>query len=224
VRLAVHTGEMTEQGVNAVVFDLGGVLIDWNPRHLYRRLFADERTMDEFLATICTDEWHRPHDLGVDIDASCRELARVHPEYQDMIMVWAERHEEMAAGQLDETVEVLRALKAAGVRCYALSNMEPGAFAIRQQRFAFMSWFDGYVVSGLEGVSKPDRRIFDILLQRYRLEPGGCVLIDDSLGNVQAARELGMIGLHFTSAPQLRADLGDLGFGDLGSGDLGKAG
>jgi 2-haloacid dehalogenase len=106
---------------------------------------------------------------------------------------------------------VLRALKAAGVRCYALSNMEPGAFAIRQQRFAFMSWFDGYVVSGLEGVSKPDRRIFDILLQRYRLEPGGCVLIDDSPPNIQAARELGMIGLHFTSARQLRADLGDLG-------------
>ncbi len=209
---------MTEQGVNAVVFDLGGVLIDWNPRYVYRGLFADERTMDQFLATICTDEWHRPHDLGVDIGASCRELARVHPEYQDMIMVWAERHEEMAAGQLDDTVEVLRALKATGVRCYALSNMEPGAFAIRQQRFAFMSWFDGYVVSGYEGVSKPDRRIFDILLQRYRLKPGGCVLIDDSPPNVQAARKLGMIGLQFKSAPQLRADLGNLGFENLGEG------
>jgi 2-haloacid dehalogenase len=209
---------MTERTVNAVVFDLGGVLIDWNPRHLYRRLFADERTMDEFLAKICTQEWHRSHDLGVDIGASCQELARLHPQYQDMIMAWAERGEEMAAGQLDETVEVLKTLKAAGVPCFTLSNMEPGAFAVRQHRFAFMSWFDGHVISGIEGVAKPDRRIFDILLQRYRLEPRRCVFIDDSPRNVQAARELGMIGMHYTSARQLWADLGELSFGQSRAG------
>lgn len=204
-------GEVAEQGVEAVVFDLGGVLIDWNPRHLYRRLFADERAMEEFLATVCTDQWHRSHDLGADIRESCEQLAEGYPQHRDMIMAWAERGEEMAAGQFDETVEVLRTLKAAGVPCFALSNMEPGAFTVRQHRFAFMRWFDGQVISGLEGVAKPDRQIFGILMERYQLEPQRCVFIDDSPRNVEAARELGMIALLYRSAGQLRADLDDLG-------------
>lgn len=198
---------MAEQNVQAVVFDLGGVLIDWNPRYLYRQLFSDEAAMETFLATICTDAWHRHHDLGVDVTASCRQLAEQHPGHRDLIMAWAERGEEMAAGQFDGTVEVLRALKDQGMPCYALSNMEPDAFAIRRDRFPFMGWFDGHVISGLEGVAKPDRKIFDLLLERYDLDPGRTVFIDDVPRNIETARELGLLAIRFTSSGELRTAL-----------------
>lgn len=194
-----------------VIFDLGGVLLDWNPRHLYRQLFQDPAEMEGFLARICTSEWHRAHDLGEDIRRSCQRLARQHPAYRDLIMAWAERGEEMIAGQIDGTVEILAALKAAGVRCYALSNMERETFPLRRRRFAFLDWFDGHVISGIEGVAKPDRKIFRILLERHRLDPGDAVFIDDSPPNVAAASELGLTALRFTSARRLRADLSALG-------------
>jgi 2-haloacid dehalogenase len=197
--------------LTTVVFDLGGVLIDWDPRHLYRQLFTDPGEMEDFLARVCTPDWHRAHDLGEDITESCRRLARRYPGHRDMIMVWAERCEEMAAGQFDEAVGVLRGVRAAGLRCLALSNMEPATFATRRARFGFMDWFDGFVISGIEGVAKPDRRIFQILLRRYRLEPAATVFIDDSPANVQAARGLGMTALRYTSAGRLRGQLRSLG-------------
>jgi 2-haloacid dehalogenase len=193
--------------IDAVAFDLGGVLIDWDPRYVYRELFADPADMEEFLASVCTGDWHRAHDLGVDITRSCAELAAEHPEHRDLIMVWAERGEEMVAGQLDGTVEILAEVKAAGLRCYALSNMEPDAFRVRRTRFPFMDWFDGHVISGLEGVAKPDPRIFEILLRRHGLRPERTVFIDDQARNIAAARELGLISLQFSSAAQLRTDL-----------------
>ena len=200
-----------QRDIDAVVFDLGGVLIDWDPRYVYRPLFDDPADMEEFLGSICTPDWHRAHDLGANITQSCEQLARRHPEHRNMIMVWAERGEQMAAGQFDDTVQVLGDVKATGVRCYALSNMEPDAFRVRRARFSFMDWFDAYVISGLEGVAKPDRRIFEILLQRHGLRPQACVFIDDQARNVDAARELGLVGLHFSSAARLRQDLSDLG-------------
>ena len=200
-----------QQQIEAVAFDLGGVLIDWDPRYVYRELFADPEDMEEFLASVCTGDWHRAHDLGADITQSCAELAAAHPEHRDMIMVWAERGEEMVAGQFDDTVELLSELKASGMPCYALSNMEPDAFAIRRTRFPFMQWFDGHVISGLEGVAKPDRRIFEILLNRHGLRPQATAFVDDQPRNVDAARELGIVGLHFSSAAQLRRDLQALG-------------
>jgi 2-haloacid dehalogenase len=197
--------------ISAVVFDLGGVLIDWNPRYLYRQLFPDPGEMEDFLARICTDDWHRAHDLGADITASCQRLAALHPDYRDAIMAWAERGEEMAAGQFDRTVDVLGEVKAAGLPCYALSNMEPEAFTIRCTRFQFMNWFDGHVISGLEGVAKPGRRIFEILLERYALAPQTTVFVDDVQRNVDAARALGINAVRYTGAGQLRQDLRTLG-------------
>jgi 2-haloacid dehalogenase len=202
-------GEQRE--IEAVVFDLGGVLIDWDPRYVYRQLFADPADMEDFLASVCTSDWHRAHDLGADITQSCQQLALRYPEHRDMIMVWAERGEEMVAGQFDDTVELLSELKASGMPCYALSNMEPEAFEVRRARFGFMRWFDAHVISGLEGVAKPDRRIFEILLHRHGLPAARCVFIDDQARNVDAARELGLVALHFSSAAQLRQDLQALG-------------
>jgi 2-haloacid dehalogenase len=200
-----------EPQIDAVVFDLGGVLIDWDPRYVYRPLFSEPSAMEKFLATVCTADWHRTHDLGADIRRSCEELARRHPEYRDMIMVWAERGEQMAVGQFDDTVAVLGDLTASGMPCYALSNMEPEAFRIRCSRFSFMHWFQAHVISGIEGVAKPDRRIFEILLHRHGLRPQSTVFIDDQARNVDAARELGLIAVQYSSAAQLRRDLRALG-------------
>jgi 2-haloacid dehalogenase len=202
--------------VAAVVFDLGGVLLDWNPRHLYRRLFTDPDEMEDFLGRICTPDWHLAHDLGEDITQSCRRLARQHPRHRDMIMAWVDPGDEMAAGQLDGAVDVLAELKAGGVQCLVLSNMEPTTFAARLDRFPFMNWFDGYVISGREGVAKPDPRIFRLLLRRYQLEPAATVFIDDSPANVEAARGLGLTAVRYTAAGELRKALRSLGLTVLG--------
>ncbi len=200
-----------EAKIDAVVFDIGGVLLDWDPRHLYRTLFEDPGEMEEFLARVCTSDWHRAHDLGVDITRSCEQLALEHPEYRNMIMLWAERGEEMVAGQFDGTVRILGELKAAGMPCFALSNMEPETFRLRRARFGFMDWFDGHVISGFEGVAKPDPRIFKILLDRHDLREDRCVFVDDQARNVVAARDLGLIAVRFSSPGQLREDLHALG-------------
>ena len=197
--------------VEAVVFDLGGVLLDWDPRHLYRKLFDDPDELADFLGRICTREWHHPHDLGAVTARSCPDLARRHPGHADLLMAWAERGEEMVAGQIDGTVAVLADLKAAGLRCLALSNMEPETFPLRRDRFAFMRQFDGWVISGLEGVAKPDPEIFRILLARYRLDPARTVFIDDAPANVAAARDLGLTALQFAGPDRLRRDLRALG-------------
>jgi 2-haloacid dehalogenase len=197
-------------GVDGYVFDLGGVLLDWNPRHLYRRLFADHAQMEDFLARICTPAWHRAHDLGADIRESCRRLAAEHPGYRNEIMAWAERGEEMIAAQIEENVELLHELKASGHRVYALSNMERETFPVRRCRFPFMTWFDGVVISGFERVAKPDRAIFEILLRRYRLRPQATVFVDDTASNVEAARRLGIWAIHYSGPAQLQAALSSL--------------
>ena len=197
--------------IDAVVFDLGGVLLDWDPRYLYRQLFDDPGEMSEFLARVCTSEWHRAHDLGVDTTQSCQALALEHPRYAEMIMAWAHRGEEMIRGSIDGTVEILAELRAARLPVFALSNMEPDRYVTRRERFPFMNWFDGSVISGLEGVAKPDPQIFQILLNRHGLDPGRTAFIDDSPGNVAAARELGIAALQFVSPEDLRRDL--RGFG-----------
>ncbi len=196
---------------DAVVFDLGGVLLDWNPRYLYRKLFDDPGEMEDFLASVCTGDWHLAHDLGEDIATSCEQLAREHPRYREAIMAWAERGEEMLAGQFDENVQLLAEVKATGMRCLALSNMEPELYELRRARFPFMTWFDGCVISGLEGVAKPDREIFQILLDRYHLDPERTVFTDDSPANIEAARALGIRAIPYTSPQQLRADFTSLG-------------
>jgi 2-haloacid dehalogenase len=203
--------------IEAVVFDLGGVLIDWDPRHVYRSVFDDPAEMEDFLARVCTQDWHRAHDLGADTRESCERLAAEHPRYREAIMVWAHRYEEMAAGQFDETVGVLADLVSAGLRCYAISNMEADTFQVRYDRFPFMRWFDGCVISGIERVAKPDRRIFEILLARHDLDPAATVYVDDLPANVAVAGSLGMTARRFTSARQLRQDLSALGLPGVGA-------
>jgi 2-haloacid dehalogenase len=193
--------------IDAVVFDLGGVLLDWNPRYLYRQLFTDENAMEKFLANVCTLEWHVAHDLGHSTAESCAELARRHPAQAEMIQAWAERSEDMVAGAIDETVEILSELRAAGTPCYVLSNMERESFPLRLARFEFLQSFDGYVISGLEGVVKPDPKIFELLLERFGLDRRHTLFIDDSPANVDAANAIGLPAIHYRSADDLRRRL-----------------
>ncbi len=196
------------------MFDLGGVLLDWNPRHLYRKLFDDEGDMEWFLSEVCTLEWHHAHDLGVPSEETSPPLIAAHPERAEMIRAWTERSEEMLAGPIDDSVEILRLLKAAGVPVYALTNMETWTYPGRRERYPFLRWFDGTIVSGFEGVAKPDPRIFELLLDRFALTAATTLLIDDSNTNVQAARAAGIQAIEFESPASLRRQLENAGLLD----------
>jgi len=209
------TAPDTTGRARAIVFDLGGVLLDWNPRYLYRKLFdGDDAAMERFLAEVCTMEWHHAHDLGVPPERTCAELAEAHPDQAELIWAWSRRSEEMISGPIDGTVAILSDLKAAGVPCYALTNMERETYPLRRERFEFLRWFDGTVVSGFEGVAKPDPAVFELLLTRFALEPSETVLVDDSPVNVRAAREAGIHAIEFHSPERLRHWLADAGLLD----------
>jgi 2-haloacid dehalogenase len=201
-----HTGTV-QSAVEAVVFDVGGVLLDWNPRHLYRKLFADEAEMELFLAEICSPAWHAPHDRGVSTAASCAKLATEHPEFSELIWAWSTRSEEMIGGVDAGSVEVLRTVRETGMPCYALTNMEAETYPLRLKRFPFLSWFDGTVVSGREGVAKPEPAAFMRLLDRFGLNPRTTLMIDDTRENLESASALGMQTALFRSSPQLRTEL-----------------
>ncbi len=197
--------------IEAVVFDIGGVLLDWNPRYLYRKLFDDEREMERFLDQVCTLEWHDAHDRGTPFEVSCAELSSRHPRYVEEIRAWGLRSEEMIGGVIEDSVALLEELKEAGVPCYALTNMEVETYPKRIERFPFLRMFDGAVVSGFEGVAKPDPEIFELLLTRFSLAPETTLLVDDSARNVRAARSVGMQAIEFRSASDLRALLEEAG-------------
>jgi 2-haloacid dehalogenase len=191
----------------AVVFDLGGVLIDWDPRHLYRKLLGDEAAVEEFLATVCTLEWNAEQDRGRPFAEGVAELVERYPAHADAITAYHERWPEMLGGDIGGTVELLAELRAGGVPVYALTNWSAETFGIARERFEFLDWFDGVVVSGEERMIKPDPAIFQVLLDRFGLDPGATFYVDDSEANVEAARRLGFDAVRFTGPRQLRRDL-----------------
>ena len=194
-----------------VVFDLGGVLLDWNPRHLYRKLFpGDEAAMEDFLANVCTVEWNERQDAGRTFADAVAEVLPEHTDKGHLIEAFGSRFDEMIAGPIAGTVAILADLKRAGVPRYALTNWSAETYPTQRERFEFLSWFDGIVVSGDEGVIKPDPRIFHILLERYRIDPREAVFIDDNPANAEAATSLGIHGIHFRSPELLRRELESL--------------
>ena len=174
-----------------VIFDLGGVLIDWDPRYLYRRLFTDADAMESFLAEVTTPAWNAEQDA-------------------DLIEAYHQRWSEMLAGAIEGTVAILEQLRGS-VRLFALSNWSAETFPIALERFPFLTWFDGIVISGEVGAAKPDARIFEHLVITYGIEPADAVFIDDNASNVEAAERLGFVALQFVDERSLRADLGRLG-------------
>ena len=196
---------------DTVIFDIGGVLIDWNPRHLYRPLFADEAAMERFLTDICSPQWNEQQDAGREWDEAIALLCAQFPAQASLIHAYRERWEEMLGGPLDDTVAVLDALRVRGVRLFALTNWSHDTFAIARQRYAFLDWFKDIVVSGTEGMIKPDPALFQLLLTRGGIDPARAVYIDDTARHVDAAKALGMRALLFRDAATLRRELSSLG-------------
>jgi 2-haloacid dehalogenase len=191
----------------AVVFDLGGVLIDWNPRYLYRKLFDDEAAMEAFLADVVSPEWNGQQDSGRTWAEAVEVLSREHPEQRDLIAAYWHRWQETLGDAIAPSVAILEELRDAGIRLYALSNWSAETFPVARPRYPFLDWFDGIVISGEEKVAKPDAEIFRHLLDRYGLDPATTVFIDDSEANVRAAAAQGIVSLRFVDAATLRSDL-----------------
>ena len=197
--------------IRTVVFDIGGVLIDWNPRHLFRKVFDSGEEMEWFLANVCTYEWNVQQDGGKLFSVATAELQEKFPGYRDKIALYYGRWEEMLNGEISGTVEIFRRLKSAGMPLYALSNWSHEAFPVAYNRYDFMKLFDGLVVSGYEKLLKPDHAIYRVLMKRYNVNPAESVYIDDNKPNADAAAELGFNAIHFTSPEQLRIELNALG-------------
>jgi 2-haloacid dehalogenase len=193
--------------VKAAVFDLGGVLIDWDPRYLYRKLLADEGEVEEFLATVCTPEWNAEQDRGRPFAEGVAELVERHPAHAAAIAAFHDRWPEMLGGDIPGAVELLAELRATGLPLYALTNWSAETFVAARERFAFLDWFDGLLVSGEERIIKPDPAIFELLLDRFGLDPGSTLYVDDSEANVAAAAALGLDAVRFTGPGQLRREL-----------------
>lgn len=195
------------RSIDAVVFDIGNVLVDWNPRHLYRKVFADEAEMEAFLAEVCTMEWHVEHDRGMSFESNAALLKARHPGHAEMIDLWGARQLEMNAGPVPGTAALLGRLKEAGTPAHGLTNMPSPVFPALCARFPVLCLLEEVVVSGDEGVIKPDPRIFEILIARAALDPARTLFIDDSPRNVEAAARLGFEAHRFVDAETLGREL-----------------
>jgi 2-haloacid dehalogenase len=198
---------MSRQPINAVVFDLGGVVLDWNPRHLYRSVFGDADEVDYFLREICTLEWHAQHDNGRPMAETIPLLTEQYPDYAGPIGVWRERYIDMVGGYIDGMPSLLDELAAAGVPRYALTNMPAEVVAELRAAFPILDQFDGMIVSGEELVMKPDPEIYRRLTTRFELDPARTVFVDDMAVNVDAAWELGFRAVRYETTPELRHEL-----------------
>lgn len=195
-----------------VIFDLGGVLIDWNPRYLYRKLFAgDDAAMEHFLAHVCSPDWNSQQDAGRSFAEATASLTLDHPAHTEMIDAWFQRHGEMSAGPISGTVEILAGLRARNVPLYALSNWSAETFPTALKRFEFLRWFDGILLSGEVRLIKPDPRIFHHFFETFPVDAAQSVFIDDMPQNVAAANALGMHGILFTGPSALRDELINIG-------------
>ena len=192
----------------AIVFDFGNVLMDWDPRYLYRKLFpSDEAAMERFLEEVDFMGWNQQQDAGRKFSEGVAELCARFPEYNELIQAYDERWEESLGGPIWHTVEVLRRLKAEGYPLYGFSNWSAEKFELVREQYGFFSWFEDILLSGAVRLAKPDERIFRMLLERVGKPAGECLLIDDTAQNVAVARELGFEVVHFKSPEQLEAEL-----------------
>jgi len=190
-----------------VVFDLGGVLIHWDPRHLYRKLMKDEAAVEEFLANVCTQDWNEKQDAGRSFAEAEAELVAIHADKEHLIRAFGSRFDEMIPGANEDVVAILMELKARHTPLFALTNWSAETFVSQRARFPFLNAFDGILVSGEERLIKPDVRIFQLLVDRYRLDPRQTVFVDDVAQNAAAAGAVGIHGIQFTGAATLRNTL-----------------
>jgi len=195
-----------------VVFDVGNVLVRWQPEAVYRSLCENDDDVRWLMANVHTHEWNLELDRGRDWDEAFGELAGQFPEWEKQIRGYQRRWHESLHDPIEANVKVLRALRSAGVETYAITNFAGPAFRQTQERHTFLTEFDGIVVSGEERLVKPDREIFELFLTRYDIVAEDCVFIDDSAANIKAARALGMTGIHFVEPINLATTLHSYGF------------
>lgn len=198
--------------IETIIFDLGNVLIDWEPRRLFRKIFADEEEMEYFLKNICTSEWNVQQDKGRTLAAATQILVEKYPNYTTEIEAFYGRWEEMLGGAIQPTVDILEELYHAKThRIYALTNWSAETFPVALRDFPFLKYFEGILVSGDEKMIKPQQEIYKLMCSRYKINPATAIFIDDSLANIKGCEDFGMKGIHFQSATQLKEELRQLG-------------
>jgi 2-haloacid dehalogenase len=198
--------------INTIVFDLGGVLIDWNPRFVYRTIFKTEEEIDWFFENICTHNWNEQQDAGYPIAKATEELVVLHPDWEKEIRAYYGRWIEMLGGPIQDTVDLFRQIKQKPeIKTYTLTNWSAETFPLALDRFDFLHWFDGRLVSGEEKTRKPFPDFYQKLIDKFSINPAQAVFIDDNLRNVKAAEEHGMNSIHFKNADDLREKLIEFG-------------
>ena len=211
-----HSGKLRRIRLNnpnqAFIFDFGGVILDWNPRYLYRKFFnGDLNAMEQFLKEIDFTGWNLEQDKGRPFAVGVAELSEQFPQYADLIKAYDQRWEEAIAGPIQPTVNLLESLKRAGYALYGLSNWSAEKFQIARPRYEFLSWFETIMVSGEVKLVKPDPRIYTLFLERVGRTAEECLFIDDSEPNVVVADQLGFKAIRYESFEQLETDLKALG-------------
>jgi 2-haloacid dehalogenase len=202
---------MSERSVDVVVFDIGGVLLDWSPDYLYEELIPDAAQREHFLTNIATPDWNQQQDAGRTWAEAVAELSALHPEYAEWIAAYDTGWLQMAKGLIEGTAEILTALREQGVPTYALTNFSAEKWEIAKEAFPILAGFTGEVVSGTERTVKPEEKIYRILLERYDLDPARTFYTDDKDYNVVAARAAGLDAETFLDAPTLRQQLRERG-------------
>jgi 2-haloacid dehalogenase len=197
--------------INTIIFDLGAVLIDWNPHYMYRTIFNDEEEMKNFLSTVTTSDWNEEQDAGRSLAEGTEILVKQFPEHEANIRAFYSRWDEMLGEAFHDTVEIFKELKESGkYKIYALTNWSAETFPIALERFEFLHWFDGIVVSGTEKMRKPAPEFYQVLLDRHEVKAEEALFIDDNYRNILAAEKMGIKSIHFTSAPELKKKLTEL--------------
>jgi 2-haloacid dehalogenase len=192
----------------AIIFDFGGVLIEWDPHYLYRPFFdGDDAAIDRFMQEVGFGEWNLQQDGGRSFDEGVAVLSAQYPQYAHLIRAYHEHWIDSISGPIAGTVDILRALKAVGYPLYGLSNWAQEKFELARVRYDFFDCFDDILISSTVNLIKPDPRIFEIFLQRIGRRPEDCIYIDDSAANVVTANRLGFSTIHFESPAQLAAEL-----------------
>lgn len=189
-----------------IIFDFGGVLVDWNPRYLYKSIFNDDAKMEYFLTNICHDAWNVEQDRGRSLAEGTQILLEKYPEYSTQIKMYYEQWEVMLHSDIPQTVDILHQLKP-HYRLFGLTNWSAETFPIAYQRYSFFKEFEGIVVSGVEKLIKPDPKIFRLILERYHLKAEESLFIDDNINNINQANSMGFHTIHFLNPAQLKLDL-----------------
>ena len=197
------------KNIDTIIFDLGGVLIDWNPEYVYLDVFkGDREKMKWFFDTICTNDWNENQDAGYPLSKATEEQVTLFPEHEELIRMYYGRWEEMLGDAIDDTVTILEQLIDSNkYKVVALTNWSHETFPVALRKFEFLHWFEGIIVSGEEKTRKPFKDIYELTLNRFQIKPENSIFIDDNLRNIEAAKALGINSIHFKSALHLKEHL-----------------